>query len=63
MKFAQHVGYVLKAKPQGLPQFAKPQANGNGDHIEKGFNVQVAHGADLVVARLRLEVQLKVPGA
>ena len=56
MKFAQHAGYVLRASPQGLPQFAKPQANGDGDQIEEGLNVQATHGADLVVARLRLEV-------
>ena len=57
-KFAQHTGYV-----PGLPHFGKPQANGDGDQIEEGFNVQAAHGADLVVARLRLEVTFDSLGA
>ena len=47
---------MCRASRQGLPLFAKPQANGDGDQIEEGVNGQAARGADLMVARLRLEV-------
>ena len=46
---------MLKAVLQVLQQFAKLRANGDGDPIDEGFHVQATHGADLVVARLRLE--------